>query len=567
MKFLNGVQIAQDMTKKSLSPEVSFKAERIVTDVFERRFNGKQELLDGQNMLKYHKELIQVIEECKKNEIDYKVTHAWLNVILDRYENSIWRDSSAGQKADLFVASNSSEINIDLMFGGGIKVENNIMHGNFGKWINVRKPIHVEDTNDFVPFSYLLTHNNIPAAIVFLSVGDSTQECHGSGCKTLEITKTSENSCNPAGLAYLRLLKYVTDVRNSNHYADLQAYHHARINPDTKKAEFVRIPLIAAIYDTNSRVVYKVGKDCKTGQKLKDYLYDSNLVNDFRLHELARHLQLHEQDEAYTTINRNNRHIKQTGCVDLRIRNILSTGGLIKEIGSIFKKQERQRILDSDICNYVIDTSHSNCGYLNTLVAIHVAGNEMRTQMNDSNPKLRKMLESSLQKLSDGRVDVLFGAAELDAAIYEFGEHRLSNTTIKTLHNLISETGNDTRKTVRHAIKRDKTISKDGFLIFPVAKAIEDITREIIPNRTLSKEHFDLLVTEQSARENFEEYGKLQNTKGIIVTEAIIDLKTGNKLIPQERLPENFGELTDTSRSLFYRPQEKIELKHGGLDY
>ncbi|MFH0927376.1 MAG: hypothetical protein V1822_02245 [Candidatus Micrarchaeota archaeon] len=556
MGFMNGVEIAEDMSQKKLPRELAPKAGNIVKDIFAKNFaNGA--LLDGKDIPAYHKRLYEAVMECERAGIDASTAHAWLSVILDKYERGMWQDCSGNQKANLFVASNSSEINLNVIFGGGRKVEANVMYGNFGMSINARKREHVLNFNDLVPFSYLIRHGDIPAAIIFLSAGGKNECAHGA-CSSLEEAK--EHECSPAGLAYLRLLKYVEDLRRSRHYADLEAYHAPMKDAETHKHYFHKIPLIAAFYDIGSRVVYKIGNSCKIDGTLEDYLVNSGLVKDGRLWEVVENLRAHEQDGAYTSLRGHSHEIKQTGCVDLRIRNIHLLLGLLKEIGGIFRKSERKRIMESQVCEYIIDTSHTYCGYLNTLVAVHRAGAEIKRMSGDSNPKLRKILEASLQKIEKGEVDVLFGEPEVMAAIHEFGENRLSQSTAKTLMELINGTHNDTRKTVRHAAFRESMEFIDGYPVFPGAREIEDIIGELNPGSELSETHFDLLVAEESARKNSGRFEEVRNGSKIIVTEAIVDLKTGGKLIVPERPPQNIYELMDTERSLFYEPGAKINL-------
>lgn len=581
MAYLNGVQIARQIANKALEPQMALKSQGIVNDIFAKKFAGCDSALSGQDMPLYHKKIFEVINECEANGVPHKVAHAWLNIILDKYEKELWQDCTLGQKADLFVASNSSEIDVNLIFGGGRRVEQGTMHGNFGLCMNARKKEHVLHFNDFVPFSYLLSHNNVPAAIIFLGDRNTHVKCGGHVCKSTADAKGSRQSCSPQGLAYLRLLKYVEDVRRSHHYADVDSYYHVRKNSGTGKEEFLKIPLIPAVYDGNDRTAYRVNHDCTIGEPLHEYLQNSGLAKDGRIEALVYNLKQHIEDEWYTLANgTHEHHIKQVGCVDLRIRNVLMMGGMIKEMGSVIREEEKIRILVSEISNYLINKEHTFCGYRGVLIQVHMASNEIKAAISQ-NSRLRKIISASVEKIANGETDVLFGAPELRAAINEVAGGKISPQAIKTMEEFISGTSNDTRKTMRHAVFRG-CIKMDeyGYPIYGSAQAIEDAAKELLPPATfLTKEQFGLLVGEQSARENYAKYAALLDDDGIkaqmanarpgapefYVTEAMVDLKTGYTLMERENAPQSKEELLDTRRNLFYEPGKEVVLLHDAL--
>jgi hypothetical protein len=567
-KFLNGEQIghflATNKFKKTSSQSMEIK--NYIKNLFYDKFKSISLSLDNPNLNTVHKTCAQIIIQAKKERnIDPKLSYYWISFFLENFEKNLWEDCSAGQEAKLFVASNSSLLNLNVIFGGGRKIENKVMEGLFGLSFDLSDPKEIIKINDFVPFSYMISREHLPAAILFFGVADDFLSLSNKNCSDCSINLKIRNNPNftcssPVGLIIARTKKYIEDVQDAKHYADLDAYRH----PSNDLNKFKKIPIIKAIYIKQKNEVYVLNNDCTIGPKLKDYLIK---LDSKEFAQVIEALEQQEKNNSFVNLASLSLS-REIGCVDARIRNILSPNGIIKEIGSVLNNYQMEFLADSKDISAILLSSHTNCGYLNTLYALHKANNSLRIFFEDKNPVLRKMILASYKKILNGEVDVLFGEKELKAAINE-AELDLNSTiddkVKKTLFAFISDQNNDVRKTLRHALFREKAlIDEDGFFVLPAARKLEQRLGEF--NVSISQEKFDILLTEESARENFEKFSLVLKSKGfsnaffddytnkvLILSTFIRDLKTGQKFIPANSLPKSAEEFKNPiSRDLFY---------------
>ncbi|MFH1306714.1 MAG: hypothetical protein ABIH83_03625 [Candidatus Micrarchaeota archaeon] len=563
-KPLNGIEMAENLARRKLGHEIGSQAYDIVNRNFRNVFENSLPLLEKPACPEFHKKIVELQNACNESGISREVVHGFLPIFLDKYESKIYHDCSEGQVPNLFVASNSSEDNIEQIYGKAY-ISDKKMHGNFGQRINIRKKEHLEDANDLVIFQYLLNHKAIPAAIVF----------HGS------VTADSTGNCSlekAAMLSHARKLRYMEAAQKAKHYVTKSYYLYGREN--------IEIPLISTVYDKETREVYFVKNNGRIGLPLRKYIENSGLVeNDGRFKDIVNSLLEHEKDEYYTLAYKDAYAMKEIGCVDARIINLLVQMAIIKEMGSTLKQGERRRIVTSQLCSGIIDGGHTFCGYLTTLIAFHMAMNDARKIFGNRMSNARDMIELKLKQIMEGNVEPAFGAEEFSGAIEKAREasgEEIPKDRLELLVEFVSGTTNDLRKTVRHALKRGKAIfAKDGLFSFPAAEKIEDITKEVIPGIELTQPHFDLLVAEESQRENFEIYRTLLNQQDVIadMTAArgnsafdiglmIRDLRGGAKFMPPEQTPEdeikNYTQKKQYSyfveRQLFYDPGVTVKI-------
>ncbi|MFN3909786.1 MAG: hypothetical protein ACK4J0_00955 [Candidatus Anstonellaceae archaeon] len=554
-KFLDGMELTKKAALKYLNSEKKIlQAQEQLKKIFNSKFLESGLELKIQNIPKMYYE---AIKEAKNNKINSNVASLFFTLYLENYQQKLWKDCSAGQEAELFVAS-SPLLNPSYLFGNG-KTENQVLYGNFGVSFNIRSLSDLAYINDFVPFSYMITHNHLPKAILFLGVGDNlaqvSQSCEK--CNLVSSIRQTTHKCNnPAGIVFARARKYVEDVQAAKHYADLDAYKHVVLNAEGKE-EFFKIPIIKAIYIKDENKLYTIN-NCKPDIELKVYLKS---LSSFE--EIIKVLEENEKNYLYPQLFK---YIKtcQIGCVDARVRHNLVPFGLVKEIGSVLNK-EQIKALTKNSFDYVISSSHNFCGYIKTLYEIHKSNKELKAIFKDKNPILRKILQASYKKILNGEVGVLFGRDETLAAIYELEKDNkfLSQQTKSLIISLISGSTNDIRKTVRHALFREKAyISSNGFFVFPAAKKLEEALDSF--SLTLSKENFDFLLNEENARENLlklSEAFRAKNKSKIKLpplSAYLFDLKTGYKLVLEDSLPSSKEEFYTFSRKLFYDPSQEI---------
>ncbi|MCX8163403.1 MAG: hypothetical protein N3D10_02495 [Candidatus Micrarchaeota archaeon] len=301
-------------------------------------------------------------------------------------------------------------------------------------------------------------------------------------------------------------------------------------------------------------------EDCKISYKLKDILPK----NEQFFLRLIKHLESLEKENIYSSIISFSK-LRQIGCVDARIRNILIPNNYIKEIGSTLNSYQIKNLLNSDL-DAIISSSHTNCGYISTLYSIHIANNELREVFGDKKPILRKILEASYSKLLNGKIGVFFGHAEVKAAINEAELSGLfiSEKTKRFLLDFISYPSHDTRKTLRHALFRQKVyIDDEGYLVLKAAKNLEEKINQL-PYK-LSQQKIDFLLNEESARENIksiiENLSKSNDANSITALASyVFEIGSANKLSISLSPPEKEEDFYFISRKLFFDPKKEIAL-------
>ncbi|MEM3361714.1 MAG: hypothetical protein QXV83_04250 [Candidatus Anstonellaceae archaeon] len=561
--FYDGISMAREITKKYSGEKNLDLIINKLEKVFENNFiETKLTKSNFFNRELFFEKYSSALKLCKEEfSIDPKITAMWFNIFLEKYENKLWLNCAKGQRAELFVATNSSSINPSIIFNNGSRVMDGVLYGNFGISIDVKDAEDIKHTNDFVPNSYMITHDNLPKAIIFLSVIDSikdlnTQQC--INCSNYHKIRTSSISCsNPVGLTYLRAKKYVEDVRDAKHYADLDAYRH--VTTKDSKEVFYKIPIFLAVYNKEDDTIYSVDKNCKISYKLREILPKG----DKFFNDLERALVKLEKS-GYSNLLQPSL-LKQIGCVDARIRNILIPVGYIKEIGSVLNSYQIKSLLESNI-DGIISSSHTNCGYISTLYSVHLANKELREVFGDKNPILRKILEASYSKLLNGKIGVFFGHAEVKAAINEaeLEGFFISNNTKKFLLDFISFPSHDVRKTIRHALFRNKvTLDEEGYLVLNAAKNLEERINHL-PFK-LDRFKIDFLLNEESARENLNAILSTLKKEGLTNQDSLLgayifDLNLGYKLAIEPSLPTKEEDFYFISRRLFFEPNKQIVL-------
>jgi len=553
-KMKDGIQIANEYSKKIMQKNY-LKAKKTIERLFKSYFLHDSNDLINIKTNGIQKKLEKIINKAESYEIPQQVSLMWIKVFLEKYEKEIWEDVSQGQEANLFVASNSTDLNPSFIFGE--KIIRGKLEGNFGISFDIEKFEHIHFVNDLVPFSYMLTHNHIPKAIIFIGKAQTIEEVKKNEMctqctKNEKVRSTLKDCSNPAGLVIERARKYVEDVQEAKHYADLDAYKH--VIEKNGNYEFKKIPIIKAIYIEQTGQIYKLNNDCTMGQRLDNYLKKELSFEKSYFEEIISNLNKFHNNNNYRFYKQN--VLKEIGCVDARIRSILSPYGMIKEIGSVLNKSQLNALKQSKI-EYLIATSHTYCGYINTLYEIYQSNKELANILGDKNPTFRKILQASYSKILDGEVNVLFGDKEFYAALDEMNIS-LSNKTKNILYQIISSETNDIRKTLRHALFRQKAkISSEGYFVFPAAQKIDQMLEEF--NIKISKENFEYLLEEEHARENYE---LLKNELGdkITISGYLLDIKRGYKTQIPANLPKDKTEVYVIERNLFYEPTEKITI-------
>ncbi len=631
-RFANGVQLAEKIAENKFGPQIAKAMQGFVGDKFKDAYpQGNL----PEDYRQYHAKALEIMNACKNFiETDYgrdlasscirnrtcslecnedgkgcragvlePVILNFLNMNASQYSIDEPNDLSAGQAPYVFSAGPSS-MSPMVLFGSG-----------FGLHMNATCKSHVKQYDDFVPFAYLLARDNIPAMMIFW-------EAHlPNGKKATHLDKQ-------ARVAYRRMERYVDQVRHSSHYAGdreldphvfegyrgRQYYEYHHIGDKRRNGESrVKIPIVTGVYDGEDQTFRAVFKDAD-----KTLRYDMRMVDfidgislrkqDPRADLIIGNLLKNEENFAYPKLAVHGHSIKQTDCVDGRLwKGYYNVGWLIKEIGSAASDSGIIRHASSILADASAVGTHTSCGYNHTLLQFHMAFAELDRMIGDRNPQLRKLIVRSLQRLSDGETGVLFGSRELDNAIDELENERMAITkkTADLLKAFISDSANDTRETLKHALERELArIDKSGYFTMPTAAQLEERLGDLLGKdksgrgEWLHPDHFDYLLAEATNRKLQDRYEevlldywqgvlagshdlKVQDGNGgmlsreevrehigdklenYIITGLVTDLNSSRKFVPKKELPSTREELFGMERELYYKPGEfrKIEVK------
>ena len=575
MTYLNGRDLAVNLARREMpcaNPEsTARKLARIRNGVF-----GNGPLTDVLSST-YHSKFLTFMNEAQNAGINPSVALAFSAIFLHQLEQKTWSDCSSGQNPIVFLASNTSEVDPHVIFGNGT-VSDGRMSGYFGLSMNARKTEHVGQSDDFVPFSYMFAHsgNKPPAAILFFGAYLPTNG---------EPDSAAQAGINDAAmLAAMRKALYIKRATDARHWIENDLYLYV---PTKEVSRAFKIPIIAAVYDGRDRVVRTVDADGKIKEPLYAFIEEQVLLRksmekeaDSRLATIANNLRNHEQDKSYPLIMAHARSIKEVGCVDARIAHAGDMRGMIKEIGSALTTDQMVRIASSPFSSALIYGGHTGCGYLNTLLSVHMASSKLRTMFGEKDYRLRRMLRRSLNNIAAGDTSVQLGDLDVQNAI----EHtnglraRLNGNTneLNFLLELMCSPADDLRATLYHALSRGAIkIDDDGLLSMPAAANVEEMTRELLPSATfLTKRAFDVFVTEESTRIGTDVFNlalkdpvtqrKMLDVRSSAVFDVapmVMELRAGQHVSPAERLPQNIHELQGPiKRNQFYRPSRYATL-------
>ncbi|MCX8163402.1 MAG: hypothetical protein N3D10_02490 [Candidatus Micrarchaeota archaeon] len=249
--FRDGISVGKEITRKYMPNSNQEEVISKLKTVFEDKFilsRAIQGYIYNKNL--FYKKYLEAVE-CSKNDLKIppQVSSLWFNIFLENYEQSFWTSCTTGQRAELFVACSSTELNPSIIFGNGVEVREGVLYGNFGVCSDIKNFEDIKNTNDFVPFSYMITHNNLPKAIIFLSSVESLDKTKNCDiCSFEQKIRDANIVCSdPVGLVNLRRLKYVQDVKDAKHYSDNYGYKHVILKEG--KEFFHKIPIIAAVFN------------------------------------------------------------------------------------------------------------------------------------------------------------------------------------------------------------------------------------------------------------------------------------------------------------------------------
>ncbi|VVC02424.1 Uncharacterised protein [uncultured archaeon] len=581
-KMMNGRELAYSMAARKMGERAS-GAYPIVEKAFKDVFTAKPPF---ENPALYHQGLKKVLMLSSEQGVPADISLVYTNMLTDPYIRQIWKDASKGQDAVVFLATNSSEFSSNLVFfGGDYKVHNGTQRGCFGHSMNARHPDQVNEFNDLVPFafklndinSYNTTHqfdcdfheHQPPVGIFFLGVYDSTQDSAVSQ-KRLKTTIDTVNARKSRFVDAITLSGHMPDSRLNYRFEDYQERLHL-------------IPIRSLVYDTHERTIRIVDEQNNLNGRLVDYFRSQNLhERDPRVAEIIASLEAHEQDGSYSAINKAMRLLKEIGCVDLRITNYPESTGLIKEIGSVMREDERVRVAQSQLTIAAIISGHTLCGYNGTGIKVHNTFYRIGRMFDGGVYQLRDYLTQMLQRIKhNNQVGLFLPEKTFMRSIEDFESksgHKIDGGDVAMLKLLVSEPNNDTRKTIRHFLKRNKAdIGDNGLFFFRPAETIERTVRELLPPGTkLAPEHLDYLVMEESVREevrimektlqspNVRE--KMANARdgdvGFDVTGMGRDVRNGNKTAIEYETPDTVAKLNNTKRSLFWDSKVEVEVPH-----
>jgi|GEM_PF-2585476 len=565
--MLNGIQIAERLAaRQGLNPD---NARSITNRVLVETFRGQNLTNYASDSVSYHREVLAFLEKCKQHGISPEVALAFASAKINMHQRRarVWQDCTGGQIPDFLVASNTSEVQTHHVFCDGVvEVDNSKkMHGTFGLCINVRNEKHLEHIDDFVPFAYSLRSNSTPAAIIFFGawLPEPSSSTDVSGM-TLQ---------DHAKMANLRKEIYIRKATGAKHFIQDDTYHHF-----SGKGKVIEIPILSAVYDGSSGQVSFVNPDGTIGNPLTDLIPRRSYVSkDPRMAKLVGYLTKFAQDKAYPQIMRHSRAIKEVGCVDLRVNRTWDVGGLIKEIGSALPRRKIIRILISQLSSAALIGSHTKCGYIHTFTYVHNMNKLLLSVLGDKSSHLRTMVDQTYSRLSDRVCGAVFEKRALrhaleDPAIHS-RMHRLGPENEKNLStflfDLISAEASDTRATINHGLTRKVLNSGKGNIFSMKAAAeVEEAVGELAGGG-ISDAHFQILVTEAHARNMLAQFEEVAAEPAIVqkmaearngnpefdLTALVLDLKSGDKFLPQPHTPQTKDELFDASRKLFYNGQ------------
>ena len=581
-KMTNGKQLADSMAARKMG-ENAAGACPIVQKAFKDVFAAKPPF---ENPALYHQGLEKVLTIAAQAGVPADISLVYTNLLTDPCIRQIWKNASAGQDAVVFLAANSSEFSSNLVFfGGQYNVHNGTMKGVFGHSMNARHPEQVKEFNDLVPFAFKLNDINAyntshqydsnfhehqpPVGIFFLGVNDPTKD---SGVSAKRLKTTIET-------ALARRDRFVDAITHAGHMPDRKLNYRFEDYRDRLHL----IPIQALVYDTHERTIRIVDGQGRFGGRLVDYMRAQGLhEQDPRVAELITNLEAHEQDGSYSAINRAMRLLKEIGCVDLRITNYPESTGLIKEIGSVMREDERIRLVLSQLTIAAMISGHTFCGYNTTGIKVHMTFDKMGRMFDGGAYQLRDDLTQMLDRIRyKEQVGLFLPEKTFMRSIEDFetqSGHRQDGRDVAILKLLMSEPNNDTRKTIRHFLKRGKAdIGDNGLFYFRPARTIENVTRELIPAGVfLDPEHFDYLVMAESVREEVaamqkiaarpviqEKMAKARNGDASFdITGLGRDVKTGNKTVIDEETPDSVAKLNRRTRPLFWEPQTEVEVPY-----
>jgi len=141
----DGIQIANEYSKKIMQKNY-LKAKKTIERLFKSYFLHDSNDLINIKTNGIQKKLEKIINKAESYEIPQQVSLMWIKVFLEKYEKEIWEDVSQGQEANLFVASNSTDLNPSFIFGE--KIIRGKLEGNFGISFDIEKFEHIHFVND-----------------------------------------------------------------------------------------------------------------------------------------------------------------------------------------------------------------------------------------------------------------------------------------------------------------------------------------------------------------------------------------------------------------------------------